>query len=205
MIRAIAFDWGGIFTEGTFDSDAVSNLAELCGVPEERIERTYYPLMVHFEAGQFSLDEFVTRFREETGLTFDHDRFRQTFLASGRDRPAMYRVLAAIPEAYRVAVLSNNVPVLCDRVREDQRMARVEVFLFSNELKARKPAKPAYDALSGSLGLPAREIVFIDDNAGNIAACRELGFAGIHFQEFGRFTRELAVLAPDIPLDFRRE
>lgn len=198
MIRAIAFDWGGIFTEGTFDSDAVANLAALCGVDEERIEKAYYPLMAQFEAGEFSIDEFVTRFREESGLSFEREQFRRTFLASGRDRPAMYRLLGAIPDNYRVAVLSNNVPVLCDRVRNDPRMERVEIFLFSNELGVRKPARQAYDALISALELPPEEIVFIDDSAGNIAACRELGFEGIHFQEFESLVRDLTSFAPDL-------
>lgn len=199
MTRAIAFDWGGIFTEGTFDSDAVTNLARLCGVAEERIEVTYYPLMAEFEAGAFDIHEFTTRFREESGLSFDDQEFRATFLGSGKERPAMYRVLAAVPNSYRVAVLSNNVPVLCDRVREDPRMARVESFLFSNELGVRKPSAAAYRALQEALDLPPQEIVFIDDNAANVEACRELGFTGIHYRQFGAFVDELIRLVPELP------
>lgn len=197
MIRAIAFDWGGIFTEGTFDSDAVHKLAALCSVSEERIATTYFPLMALFEAGEFDIDEFVTRFRKESGLTFDEERFRSVFLESGRDREEMYRLLAGIPRSYRVAILSNNVQALCDRVRDDRRMDRVEKFLFSNELGVRKPAEAAYRALQEALELSPREIVFIDDSEANIEACCRLGFAGIHFQEFGRFTNELARLVPD--------
>jgi HAD superfamily hydrolase (TIGR01509 family) len=200
VIRGIAFDWGGIFTEGTFDADAVANLAVLCGVAEERVAETYYPLMAEFEAGAFGLDEFVARFQEESGLAFDPERFRATFLASGRERSAMYRVLAAIPAQYRVGVLSNNVAVLCDRVRDDERMGRVDHFLFSNELGVRKPVRAAYDALSSALELPPREILFIDDNGENIRACRDLGFQGIHLRDFAGFAEEFAKLVPDAPL-----
>jgi HAD superfamily hydrolase (TIGR01509 family) len=199
VIRAIAFDWGGVFTEGTFDADALRNVAALCGVSEERIAETYYPLMELFETGSFGLDEFVARFREESGLSFAPERFRSAFLASGRERSAMYEVLAAIPDRYRVGVLSNNVPVLCDRVRDDERMARVDTFLFSNELGIRKPAAAAFHALSEALALPPREIVFIDDNSDNIAACSELGFAGIHLRDFDQFADELSKTVPDLP------
>lgn len=198
MIRAVAFDWGGIFTEGTFDSDAVANLAALLEVAEERLEGVYYPLMAHFEAGEFGLEEFVARFRQESGLTFDEGEFRDTFLASGRDRPRMYEVLNAIPRSYRVAVLSNNVPVLCDRVRSDPRMERVETFLFSNELGVRKPAEAAYRRLREAVDLPAGEVLFIDDSEANIAACRELGFTGIHFRDFEQFGSELSRLVPEL-------
>ncbi|HEX7003834.1 MAG TPA: HAD family phosphatase [Trueperaceae bacterium] len=198
MIGAIAFDWGGIFTEGTFDSDAVRNLARLCAVPEESVAKTYFPLMAHFEAGEFDMAEFVTRFRKESGLYFDEERFRETFLSSGRERTQMYDLLAGIPDAYRVGMLSNNVPLLCDRVRSDPRMARVETFLFSNELGVRKPDPAAYRKLQEALELPPSQIVFIDDSEVNVSACRRLGFAGIHFRSFDGLLGELNRLAPDI-------
>ncbi|MEX2542267.1 MAG: HAD-IA family hydrolase [Trueperaceae bacterium] len=199
-IRAIAFDWGGIFTEGTFDSDAIINLAALCEVSEERIAEHYFPLMAELETGAFDVDDFVARFQTESGISFEPERFRSTFLASGRERPAMYRLLAAIPAGYSVAVLSNNVPLLCDRVRDDERMKRVDTFLFSNELGVRKPDPAAYAALAEALGLPPREIVFIDDSADNIRACRDLGFNGIHLRGFSAFLAEFAQVAPDVPL-----
>jgi putative hydrolase of the HAD superfamily len=198
--RGIAFDWGGIFTEGTFDSDAVRNLAELCDASEEQVSETYFPLMAEFESGAFGLDEFAARFRQESGLSFGDQEFRRTFLASGRERPQMYRLLAAIPDRYVVGMLSNNVAELCDRVRDDQRMARVERFLFSNELRLRKPDARAFAALAEALELPPQQIVFIDDSAENIRACRELGFKGIHLRDFTSFSHELARFAPDVTM-----
>lgn len=200
MIQAIAFDWGGIFTEGTFDSDAIRNLSALCQASEEQVAETYLPLIAQFEGGSLSLDEFIARFREGSGLSFETESFRRVFLHSGVEREAMYTVLEGIPESYRVAVLSNNVQVLCDRVRDDPRMSRVEHFLFSNEIRVRKPAVEAFSALRQALALPAEEIVFIDDSADNIRACRELGFEGIHLRDFEQFSRELARAAPDVPL-----
>lgn len=201
MIRGIAFDWGGIFTEGTFDSDAVRNLARLLEVDEERVAEVYYPLMAHFEAGSIDIDEFVARFRDQSGLAFDDGAFRSTFLSSGIERSAMYRVLASIPDSYRIAVLSNNVQHLCDRVRNDPRMARVELFLFSNEIQVRKPDPRAYELLSEGLTLPPQEILFIDDSARNVEACRELDFNGIHLRDLDQFLAALREYVPDFPLE----
>lgn len=205
MIRGIAFDWGGIFTEGTFDSDAVRNLSLLLDMPEERVADVYYPLMAHFEAGSIDIDEFVARFRDQSGSAFDDEAFRSTFLSSGIERSDMYRVLASIPDSYRVAVLSNNVQYLCDRVRNDPRMAKVEAFLFSNEIEVRKPDPRAYELLQQALGLPPGEIVFIDDSLRNIEACRELGFNGIHLRDFDQFLTELREFVPDFPLELADE
>lgn len=200
IIRGIAFDWGGIFTEGTFDEAAVANIARLLTVGEEQVAQTYYPLMAEFEAGAFGLDEFVARFRRESGLSFSAEEFRDTFLSSRRERPQMYRLLAAIPADYRVGILSNNVAGLCDLVRDDPRMARIDDFLFSNELRIRKPDPAAFAALDEALGMAPHEIVFIDDNAENIRACRVLGFQGIQLRDFSSFIQEFARIAPDVPL-----
>lgn len=201
MTPGIAFDWGGIFTDGTFDADAVRNLSALLGVEEDRVAEYYYPLMEEFEAGAFSLEEFTARFREESGLSFAEASFRDTFLGSGRRREPMYRLLAAIPRHYRVGMLSNNVPVLCDSVREDPALARVDVFLFSNELRVRKPDPRAFDALCKAMGVTPDKITFIDDNPGNVAASRKLGFEAIHLTDFTTFRDEFSRLFPDVPWD----
>lgn len=204
MIRAIAFDWGGIFTEGTFDSSAVANLAAAAGVSEERIAATYFPLMEAFEVGAFDFATFHQKFVASSGLDFAAETFRRTYLGSVRERTVMYAVLGAIPAEYTVGMLSNNVPVLCDTVRDDPRMARVEHFVFSNEIGVRKPDPAAFAALTETLGVPAEATSFIDDNLANIDAARDLGYDGILLDSFAgfmaRWRKRFPELAPEIDI-----
>ncbi len=198
-ITAIAFDWGGIFTEDTFDASAVRALAERTGRPEAHITATYFPLMEHFEAGAFDFDTFAERFVREAGVDPLPD-FRETFLGAVRERREMFGVLDAIPKSYKVGMLSNNVAVLCDRVRDDPRMARVEQFVFSNEIEVRKPDPAAFTALTQALGRPPEETVFVDDNRDNIAACRALGYQGLWLESYAGFSKSWKQLLPDVPL-----
>jgi putative hydrolase of the HAD superfamily len=199
-VRAIAFDWGGVFTEGTFDGSATRNLAELYGVERARVEAVYLPLMAEFERGAFDFAGFTRRFRECSSLPVEAASFRRTFLASVRERSAMLKVLEAIPANYRVAMLSNNVPELADRVREDARFKRIEHFLFSHEIGVRKPDPEAFAALTRALGQAPEETVFIDDNQDNIAACTALGFTGILCDGFESFQTRWREVLPDIPV-----
>jgi len=199
-ITAIAFDWGGIFTENTFDSSAVRCLAVRAGVSEDHIARTYFPLMEHFEAGAFDFDTFTCRFIQESGVGLEPAAFRETFLGAVRERSEMFGVLAGIPAHYTVGMLSNNVEVLCDRVRDDPRMGRVEHFVFSNEIRVRKPDPAAFAALTRALGRPPEETVFIDDNEGNIKACEALGYRGLWLESYAGFTAAWKQLLPDVPL-----
>lgn len=199
-ITAIAFDWGGIFTENTFDSSAVRNLATRAGVSEAEIAATYFPLMAEFEAGAFSFDTFTTRFLQASGIRLSSSEFRDVFLGSVRDRKEMYGVLASIPEHYTVGMLSNNVEVLCDGVRNDPRMARIEHFVFSNEIRVRKPDPRAFAALTDALGVPPEETVFVDDHKGNIEACEALGYRGLWLESYPGFVMNWQTLLPDLPL-----
>src|SRR5690606_4041721 len=153
-VRAITFDWGGVFTVGTFDHRAARALAALHGLALESVEEPYLALMAEFEVGAFDLPEFHRRFQDAIGRDSDLDTFRRTFLSAAVERPAMYRLLSSLPADVTVGMLSNNVPELCDQVRSDPRMARVEAFVFSNEIGVRKPDPRAFQALTDAIGEP---------------------------------------------------
>jgi putative hydrolase of the HAD superfamily len=177
--RGIAFDWGGVFTVGTFDGRAITRLARLYGVPEADLRPRYLELMELFEVGGFDLPAFTERLSRAVGRDADEGAFREAFLDAPLERPATYALLAGIPDGYAVGMLSNNVPVLCDRVREDPRTARIERFVFSNEIGARKPDPVAFMALAEGMRLAPHEIVFVDDAAANVEAARALGFRAL--------------------------
>jgi putative hydrolase of the HAD superfamily len=200
VIRAVAFDWGGVFTEGTFDASAIDALAEATGRPHDAIDGPYRALMAEFETGAFDLPTFHRRFSEATASDLPADRFEEVFLGAVRERTAMFAVLGALPvEDYVVGVLSNNVPVLCDRVRDDPRMQRVQHWLFSNEIGVRKPDRRAYRALTEALEVPPAETVFVDDALANVEAARALGFKAIHLSDLASFLAGWRALLPDVP------
>lgn len=200
MIRAIAFDWGGVFTEGTFDSAASRALAAAAERPLDAVEVPYRSLMASFEEGAFDMAGFHLRFCHATGADLSFETFETTFLGAVRERTAMFAVLGAIPvEDYVVGVLSNNVPVLCDRVRDDPRMKRVEHWVFSNEIGVRKPNPEAFAALSAALAVPPEATVFVDDAVANVDAARELGFKVIPMTDLASFLAGWRALLPDVP------
>ncbi|HKI57457.1 MAG TPA: HAD family phosphatase [Trueperaceae bacterium] len=200
MIRAIAFDWGGVFTEGTFDSSAIRALTELSQVDAAAMEAAYLPLMAELEEGAFDLAEFRQRLQQRLGVAMEEHAFEDAFLGAVRWRPSMVRLLRSIPERYVVGMLSNNVPTLCDLVRNNTRMDRIERFVFSNEIRVRKPEPLAFDALTEALGVPPRDTVFIDDNAANIEACQALGFTGLLVDGLPAFAEGWRRLLPGLPL-----
>jgi putative hydrolase of the HAD superfamily len=197
-VRAIAFDWGGVFTEGTFDGRAVDALAGLYNLDQATVATSYYPLMEHFEVGAFDLPGFQRRLQDELTAEVDEGSFRQAFLGAVHERRAMFDVLTGIPDTYVVAMLSNNVPELCDRVRSDARLARIEHFVFSNEIGVRKPDAVAFAALSEALSVAPDATVFVDDNTTNVTASQALGFQGLLLDSTTGFARRWQRLLPGL-------
>src|SRR5690606_25815085 len=187
-------------TRGTFDSSAVVALAGLIGTTAERLQGTYLDLMEEFEVGAFDLAEFHRRFVAATGAETALDDFRATFLGAVKERPAMYTLIGSLPPGLKVGVLSNNVPELCDVVRDDPRLTRIDTFVFSNEIGVRKPRREAFDALTAALGTPPAQTVFVDDNEDNIAACQALGFTGLLIDTPKAFAARWRAALPLIPL-----
>ncbi|MEX2500974.1 MAG: HAD-IA family hydrolase, partial [Trueperaceae bacterium] len=147
----------------------------------------------------FDLPGFHRRFLDATGTEAPYERFRATFLGAVRERPAMIAFLDTLPDRYRVGMLSNNVPTLCDTVRDDPRFARIERFVFSNEIGVRKPDPAAFAALEEALGVPPSETVFVDDSATNVAAAEKLGYRAVLLDDLDRFGERWARAVPDVP------
>lgn len=66
--------------------------------------------------------------------------------------------------------------------------------IVSGEEKLIKPDKRIYKVLLDRYGLQAEQSVFIDDNAANIQAARELGFNAILFDNIANVRKQLAGL-----------
>ncbi len=192
--RHVAFDWGGVFTVGTFDGRSTQNVADHSGVPVERVRDSYFRHVQQLEVGAWTLDHFWSVLQGETGVTLPYADFEALYLGSIADHAPMYATLAALPEGVRVGLLSNNYPVVSDHLRADPRFARFDALVFSNELGHKKPAPESFAALEAAMELPAAQTAFVDDVQENIAAANAAGFHGIlyHHEAHAAFERELA-------------
>lgn len=192
--RHVAFDWGGVFTVGTFDGRSTQNLAERAGVPVDRVRESYFRHVRQLEVGAWSLPQFYDVLAQETGVTLPYEAFEPLYLGSIHDNGPMYATLEGLPRAVRVGLLSNNYPVVSDHLRRDARFARFDALVFSNELGHKKPAPEAFAALEAAMGVPAGQVAFVDDVQENIDAARACGFHGLLYshEQHDRFRAELA-------------
>jgi len=192
-MRAITFDWGGVFTVGTFDGNATSRMSAAYRVPLEQVRASYFKHVKHLEVGEWTLEHFWDVLQRETGMKADYADFEALYLGSIRENTAMYDFLPTIPREFRVGLLSNNYPVMHEVLRADPRWSRFDAMVFSNLIGVKKPDPVAFHKLSEAVGVPPQNSVFVDDVEENLVAARALGFATILYDalEHDRFLNEL--------------
>jgi len=190
-LRGILFDWGGVFTVGTFDGRVVKNTARRFGLEEARVGEAYFAEVRRLELGEWSLPRFWAYFAQALDVEAPYEDFEALFLASVAPRSEMYELLAAIPAEVTVGLLSNNYPVISDYLRAGEGFDRFDAVFFSNEEGVKKPDARAFELALERMGLPAGEVLFVDDHPDNVAAAAKLGLMTHRFEEPGPFVREL--------------
>jgi HAD superfamily hydrolase (TIGR01509 family) len=194
--RHVAFDWGGVFTVGTFDGRSTARLAERLGLDVEAVRASYFRHVRQLEVGAWSLPQFWEVLARETGAdaTFGYSDFETLYLGSILRNEPMFELLAHLPDTVRVGLLSNNYPVVSDHLRGDPAFLRLHNPVFSNEIGVKKPDPASFSALQSAMGVPAGHVAFVDDVQENIGAAERAGFHGLIYDhtQHTDFERRLA-------------
>ncbi|WP_407568701.1 HAD family hydrolase [Deinococcus altitudinis] len=197
--RHVAFDWGGVFTVGTFDGRSTQRLAERLGLEVEAVRGSYFQHVRQLEVGAWSLKQFWEVLADETGATradpaFGYGHFESLYLGSILNNDPMYALLARLPDTVRAGLLSNNYPVVSDHLRGLKAFGRLHNPVFSNEIGIKKPDPASFAALETAMGVPAAQVAFVDDVQENIVAAEQAGFHGLIYDHTRHedFERRLA-------------
>ena len=184
MIKAIVFDIGGVLIGLNLDR-CIRTFQEVLGY--RRITELLDPyhqkgIYGEMEAGNLSADGFRAEVLRESRpgcRPEDVDRCMYSLL-EGMD-PDTVETVKALRGRYPLYLLSNNNPIAMKRILEMFRENGLEpetTFrdqFISSEMKLQKPSREIYEESVRRTGLPAGEILFIDDNETNVTAAREAG------------------------------
>jgi putative hydrolase of the HAD superfamily len=197
-IKAVVFDMGGIL-EPSFDDVLVPALAALLGISREALLERRGAHSAALSEGRMTLRDFYARIVAETGRALDPGVAVARHLAVYREATAELdaRVLDLIRGLRRnhvVACLTNTEVEVGRLNRERGLFGPFDVAFLSTEMSLRKPDRAIFDRALSDLGCAPSEAIFTDDKLENVAGARTAGMHGIHYRDFGDFTRELATL-----------
>lgn len=191
MIKAIIFDMGGVLVDldiedckkafkerlGYYDIDEIIDACHQKGIYGD------------LEEGILSADGFrsiVLAGSRPDAVAEDVDEAMSHILVG--IEPYKAEMLKRLSEKYELYMLSNNNPICVRYSRkmfEDAGIPLENIFrkcYFSYEMKALKPSETFYRNVVSDIGLPAEQMLFIDDSMKNVEGSVAAGLPAVFYQ-----------------------
>ena len=185
--RLVLFDLDGVLA----DYDRPARCAALARAaqadPEAMIEAMFGADGFEWasDRGDIGLQGSLDGLRERHGWNIDAGGFLDARRVSTRVRPDMVALARALAAQAHTAVFTNNgdwVGEYMHLIAPELPLLFGEAIVCSGQMKLAKPDPAAFRACLARLGdfAPA-EVLFIDDNAGNVAGARAAGLDAVEF------------------------
>lgn len=136
-----------------------------------------------YDRGVVTMDEVITTLADYNACDRDlAERNLLRSIATQEEIPATRALIAALHEAgYRLYVLSNMSREFIEFLRRKDVYTYFMGEVVSCEEHVVKPDPRIYTTLTERYSLEPSETLFIDDREKNVAAAREFGWQGYHF------------------------
>ncbi len=189
-IKAVVFDFGGVFTSSPFTGlhawhvekglDPATGLRLVFGPYDQDTDHPWHQL----ERGELALEAAAEQIKvaaAEQGLELDlFEMMGSMGGGSGVRTDMIDKVLEVRAGGYRTALITNNIKEFSDGWRAMIPVDDMfEIIVDSSAVGMRKPDPRIYQMALDQLGVAAEESVFLDDAVSNIEAARALGMVGI--------------------------
>ncbi len=194
-IRLILFDFGGVLADEGFKNGLFA-IAQKNGKDAEQFLNAVREIIYAsgFIIGQVSEAEFWRTVRDRTGVAGSDEELRGEILSRFTLRPWMFEIVAQLKAAgYRVGILSDQVTWLDELDRRDGVFEKFDVVMNSFYLgKSKRDASIFSDAGRGMMFF-APQMLFIDDDKGNVERARGKGLHAIWYRDQQSFMQQIKV------------
>ena len=192
-IRAILFDFGGVLAEEGFRNGLIKLATEqgldAGTMPKQAMQAVYDS---GFVLGQGTATDFWELLRKRTGVTGEDDTLTQTILSGFIIRPWMIELVKHLRGAgYITGILSDQTHWL-DRLNEKYQFYVLFDKVYNSYYLGKGKQDPSlFNDVAVDLKMSAFQILFVDDDAGNVARARDAGWQTIYYTDQKSFIKEL--------------
>jgi len=180
-IKAIIFDFGGIFTkERNFDTFA-KKYSEKFSVDYEELLRIMGENWQLVKVNKIDSNVFWEKTSEY--LKYNSEKLRKETIQFFGLRENMLKIAKFLKSEYKLALLTNQIrDWLSEMIKKYKLNDVFDTIVISDEVKLAKPDPRIYQIVLERMGLKPEQCLFIDDKEENIEAARKLKIKTILFE-----------------------
>lgn len=191
-IKAVLWDFGGVILSSPFEAFRKFEAAR--GLPQDFIRSVNARngncnAWARFERGEIDAAAFGSLFETESAALGHPVHGREILpLLSGDVRPRMVEALRRVKAHFRIACLTNNMPLghgpgMAQDPKKAAQVAEImalfDLVVESSKTGCRKPEPAFYEYALRHLGVAAGEAVFLDDLGINLKPAAAMGMRTI--------------------------
>ena len=194
-IRALFWDVGGVLLTNAWDHEERDLAVERFLLSKPEFEARHKELVIAFEEGKVTLDDYLERTVFYQPRTFTREEFKQFIFSLSRPKPQCLELARNLSGKYVMAVINNESRELNQyRIQKFELAEVFDVFVSSCFVGLRKPDERIYRlALNITQHLPA-ECVFIDDRPENLTGAEKVGIKTVLVKDAQQLRRDLQAL-----------
>lgn len=181
-VTFVYFDINGCLVR--FFHQAFSRLAHETGVPIDQIETAFWHYNDAVCRGEISMAEFNQAFGKRMGRN-DLD-WGKYYVETVEPINEMHALLTWALDHYEVGLLSNIMPGMIEVLQQAGKIPTLpyHAVIDSSVVGAIKPEAKIYQIAQEKAGVPANQILFVDDSRTNLMAAEKLGWHVLWFDDY---------------------
>jgi putative hydrolase of the HAD superfamily len=178
----VVFDLGKVLVDFDY-AIAVSRIARRSALSPVEVEQFFFhsPLLVDYESGRLTRQEFFERSQLATGFRGAMNEFGYCFADIFTEIPPMIELHAGLRKrGLKTFIFSNTNDLAVEHIRRNFPFFRnFDGYIYSYEIGTMKPGVKIYESLEKLAGRHGAEIVYLDDRLENVAGGAGRGWRAI--------------------------
>jgi HAD superfamily hydrolase (TIGR01509 family) len=169
----VAFDLGKVLVDFDYTIAARKIAARsTTPLPDLAFYLSHSPILVRYETGQVTRQQFFEEVRKATGFCGTIEEFGESFANIFTPIPPMVQLHAALRQKQiPTCIFSNTNDLAAEHIRRSfPFFSDFDGYIYSYKVGAMKPDAKIYEALERLVGRRGGDILYVDDRAENIAA-----------------------------------
>lgn len=181
-VSFIYFDINGSLVH--FFQQAFTQISIDTGVPADLVEASFWHFNDEACRGILSLDGFNKAMEERLRVT-DFD-WRRYYLEAVEPVKPLQDLMIWASKHYKVGLLSNIMPGFVQALLDAGKLPNIkyDAIVDSSAIGSIKPENRIYEVAAERAGVPANEILLIDDTRTNLGAAEWLGWHVLLFDDY---------------------